>query len=328
MQADVGRPHRAIIAAAARAAKGQLPAASRDSRGNLVAVRWSAICCAALGFGASSVARAETADELQARGEALAKAGQYTAAIDVFKAADRVEVRASHACLIALAYTRRELWPQAEIFLSRCQELATAADPLPVWFPEAKAQLEQRLAIAKVAPVTIQVRPTPPGTKLSVSSFAPDEKFAPRTIHLPPGHHVVLAEADGVWGEQQLDITDTAPRALVIELHPRGWRPNAPPTVDRGRAWIVAGGVALGAGLITYGAMGVSYRKLADHNAADYDRYSTLYDVTRASTIVLWAAGAGSLVTGYILHRRSAEAPSVSALPLPGGAMVSLGWSR
>jgi hypothetical protein len=59
---------------------------------------------------ASSTARAElTAVELEARGEALAKTGRYGEAIEAFKAADHIQPRASHACLIALAYARRDL---------------------------------------------------------------------------------------------------------------------------------------------------------------------------------------------------------------------------
>src|SRR4051812_16006045 len=88
----------------------------------------------ALVVGAAAVA-AETPAELSARGEQLAKEGRFSEAITAFKAADAVEPRAKHACLIALAYTRRELWPQAEIFLDLCRTRATATDPVPDWVP-------------------------------------------------------------------------------------------------------------------------------------------------------------------------------------------------
>ena len=56
----------------------------------------------------ASPAHAESPADLQARGEDQARQGHYTEAIDSFKAADRLEPSAAHACLIALAYVRRE----------------------------------------------------------------------------------------------------------------------------------------------------------------------------------------------------------------------------
>ncbi len=47
-------------------------------------------------------------DALVAEGEALAKAGNFSAATEKWKSADKVVPRAKHACLIGLAYTRRE----------------------------------------------------------------------------------------------------------------------------------------------------------------------------------------------------------------------------
>ena len=129
---------------------------------------------------------------------AAGQGGRYSEAIDAFKAAERIEPRALHACLIALAYTRRELWPQAEIFLDQCEKRATAADPLPEWVPTAKQQLAERLAAVNVAAVEIVVEPAGVDVKLAVSSFAPDELFEPRTIHLPPGRHVITVTAHGL----------------------------------------------------------------------------------------------------------------------------------
>ena len=88
----------------------------------------------------ASVAYAEDADTLTAQGEQLAHDGEYSRAIETFKKADALAPSAKHACLIGLAYIRRELWSQAEIFLDRCKQRATAADPLPDWFAEATTQ--------------------------------------------------------------------------------------------------------------------------------------------------------------------------------------------
>src|SRR5690242_5920614 len=70
-------------------------------------VRFHAIVVAGLWCALPAPVHAETPAELQAKGEQLAKDGRFSEAIDAFKAADRIERRASHACLIALAYTRR-----------------------------------------------------------------------------------------------------------------------------------------------------------------------------------------------------------------------------
>ena len=143
-------------------------------------------------------ARAEpSAADLRQRGEDLARDGRYTEAIDAFKAAERVEPRASHMCLIALAYVRRELWPQAEIFLAQCRKRATAADPLPDWFPQVEATLAERLGTADVAPVDVAVEPRDAAAEITISAFAPDEKFEPRTVHVPFGRYVIIAHAPG-----------------------------------------------------------------------------------------------------------------------------------
>src|SRR5690348_12026360 len=129
----------------------------------------------------ATLARAQspTAAQLQAAGEQDAKDGNYAAAIDKLKAPDRIEAPASHACLIAPAYARRNLSPQAEIFRTECHERASASDPLPEWMPVADKQIDDAIASASVAAVTIQVEPAEISAQaeVTVSSFAPDEKF-------------------------------------------------------------------------------------------------------------------------------------------------------
>lgn len=133
-----------------------------------------AIVVAGLCVLAPALAHAEpTAAALQAQGERLARNRRYSEAIEAFKAADRIETRASHACLIALAYTRRELWPQAEIFMDLCHGRANPSDPEPAWVPEAEALIEERLQQVDAAPVEISTDPAIPGVKLTISSFAP-----------------------------------------------------------------------------------------------------------------------------------------------------------
>ena len=137
------------------------------------------------------------ADALTAQGEQLARDGEYSRAIDAFKQADARAPSAKHACLIGLAYTRRELWSQAEIWLDRCKARANATDPLPDWFSAAQAQLAEKLKGVDTAALAIQVDPAETPALISVSSFPPDETFSPRTIHLVPGTYVVTGIVPG-----------------------------------------------------------------------------------------------------------------------------------
>src|SRR5262249_9373583 len=147
--------------------------------------------------------------------------------------ADRVEPRASHACLIALAYTRKEAWPQAEIFLDTCHKRANALDREPEWVPQAEALIRERLASVNVAPISIATDPRIPDVALSVSNFAPDETFGPRTIHLPPGRHTIIARAIGFEDEtKEISITDKSEQQVVVKMWKVGTRPKpvAPPS--------------------------------------------------------------------------------------------------
>jgi hypothetical protein len=286
---------------------------------------------------AGSAAADPTPAELQAKGEDLAKQGRFSDAIDAFKAADKIQPSATHACLIALAYTRRELWPQAEVWLAQCQVRATAADPLPDWAPAAQDQINQRLDAANVAAVSIEVKPVDAGAKLTVSSFAPDEQFSPRTIHLPFGLHTVVAKAPGYPDQSQtIEIKDKTAQHIVITLnkadagHPQPPPPPAQPhaSSDSGKKLMVAGGVVIGAGVVAYGVMGIGWLKIRDGQNFG-TAYETMYDVGRVGSIGLWAVGAGLVITGYVLHsKHHDEAPAVGVAPMPGGGMVSIGWVR
>jgi hypothetical protein len=241
--------------------------------------------------------------------------------------------------LIALAYTRRELWPQAELYLSICHERAKAGDPLPDWVGLADQQIRERLAAANVVEVVIDVKPA--NAQVTVSSFAPDEVFAPRTIHLPLGTHVIFAKAEGYEPAQTtLAITTKAPQHIEIELKPVASTPTPavvaqpmPTTEKRGKPLILAGGAAIGAGVLAHLWMGYEHGKLQDaHDNGDpalYADHSGRYDTARIATIGLYGAGAVCLGIGLYLRSKSPEAPAVAAMPLPeGGAVVSIGWER
>jgi hypothetical protein len=278
---------------------------------------------------------APTAAELQAQGERLARIGRYSEAIDAFKAADRIDARASHACLIALAYTRRELWPQAEIFMDLCHGRATASDPEPEWVPQAESLIEERLRQVDAAPVEISTDPAIPGVKLSISSFAPDETFGPRTIHLTPGRHTVIAAAEGYETERrELGIAGKSLRRVVIRMWKTRTRPEP---ASRTGLYLVYGG--LGAGVAGAAAHLLWYRgnrdqleqAREDHDLRAYRAAEPAYDVSRWTTIGLYAIGGAAVVAGGLLHLRGGRRGSatVALRPRPeGGVVVAVEWAR
>lgn len=304
---------------------------------------------------AVSPALADSVDQLSARGEQLAKEGRLTEAIDAFKQADRLEQKAKHACLIALAYTRRELWPQAEIFLAECHDRASPSDPLPDWVPLADKQLAERLRNAKVAAVEIRVEPASVKARITVSSFAPDEAFEPRTIHLNQGRHLITATAEGREAvTETVEVSTTGAREVVLKFVPKA-RPKpvdkeiepAPPIEkpvakqpSRVLPWTLIGsGVALGmvGGLYHLLVYKPAHDKLVEaSNAMDqaaYDRYEPEWNRKLKTNIAIYA-GAGVLVaTGVVLRMtvyrsRPESAVKVSAQPTSGGAIVGLEWRR
>ena len=101
-----------------------------------------------------------------------------------------------------------------------CHTRATPSDPLPDWIAALDAQVVERLAAANLAAVELAVEPADAHAKLTSSSFTPDETFAPRTIHLPPGHHVFVVKSPGFDDAQQaIDVTDKTAKRVVIALH-------------------------------------------------------------------------------------------------------------
>ncbi|MDB4964210.1 MAG: hypothetical protein JWP01_4209 [Myxococcales bacterium] len=344
-------------------AKGQHEERHRDSssRGGQVTgliaselVRFLATGIAGLVLlGVPAVAVGESGEELRVRGEQLARDGRYTEAIDAFKAAEKIEPRARHSCFIALAYTRREAWAQAEVFLDQCHKRASASDPLPEWVPMVDQLLAERLPLA--APIEIKVEP--PGTeiKLTVSSFAPDEIIAPRTIHLAPGRHVVIATAQGYNDAQKtVDVSDKSPQTITITMLPVSTLgpdpggaivagPTAPPS--RVPTYVMAGGGAIVlAGAIVHATLFRTARnnldaanELAtrDPAAADaqWKEWSPKFDTRRNLTIALYGVGAATVITGlvlkYAVFKSSEQAPQVSFEPsTSGGGWVTVGWVR
>src|SRR5207237_5058914 len=96
------------------------------------------------------------------------------------------------------------------------------------------------------------------------SSFAPDEQFAPQTIHLAPGKHVIEVSAPGYQpAREEIDVHPDEPGSITFTLHPE---PGAAPAVIHAQPrraepsgpsvapWIlIGGGVVLGVAAVGYG---------------------------------------------------------------------------
>jgi hypothetical protein len=269
-------------------------------------------------FAIGSPARAETRDELQAKGEALGRDGKWGEAVQAFKAAEKLEHRAIHACLIALAYTRREAWPQAEVFLAACHEPGST---LPDWVAAADTQIAERLQNANLTEVSIEVRPAGTPATLTVSSFEPDEVFAPRRIHLPYGTHAIVGHAKGYPDQQQVVvIRDATPHHVVIDFLAKPQRPSV------ARPLLIAGAITLGASAASYALMSYEWNQLRTApSGTSWDRHDGLYKTARVTTISFGAIGLGLVIAGVVLHRGDRE---VTVAPVDGGAIVGIGLQR
>ena len=296
----------------------------------------AALAVVALAASVPVPARADAADELTAAGEEAARVGDYTRAIAKFKEADRARPRARTACLIGLAYLRRELWPQAELFLARCRARANPDDLIPEWLSEAEQLLARKLAEVDVTAVTIVI--TPPeaaaAATVTVSSFAPDETFAPHPFHLAPGTHTIDVSAPGFEpARQTVELRGRGTRAITFALA----RPGGPAAVARPRRsswptrlWYVAGGAAVvGVGFHAWAAS--TRGKLVDAaDGAAYDEHVGGFKIERDVAIGAYAVAVAAAATGLVLTfgHHGQEEVTVTGAPASGGAMVIVGWSR
>ena len=312
---------------------------------------WGALAVVAVLVGSARNAAADPdpGDAARDHGEQLAKAGRFSEAIAAFKGANAKKPRATNFCLIGLAYTRIERWPQAEIMIDRCKHNASAADPTPDWLPALEQELAKRLASVGVAPVTIVVEPATARAEVTVSSFAPDEGFEPRTIHLPTGSHVITVTAPGFERAQAtVEVTGSDNQVVTIALKPPATtkptdliRPNPAATAQPASssavptAVLAVGGTLIAAGIVYHAT---AFRTAASNlaNATDstpdphlYDQWSHRFDVRREWLIGIYAAGVITTGVGLYLHftaKQTESLPQVSVVPLDGGGMVSVGW--
>jgi hypothetical protein len=271
-------------------------------------------------------ARADEADDVAARGEELAKQGEWASAIAAFKAADHAHPRATYSCLVGLTYLRRDLLAQAELFLARCKDRGTAADPVPAWFDEAATQLAHKLDGAHLAAVTFTA--TPAFATLSIGSFQPDETFAPRTVHLAAGTYIVTASAAGYRdATERLVVADDAPRTLALRLELLYPPPSRVPLV------VAIAGVAVVAAGFVYDEAEVqpvrsdlsSTQSLLAWRALEAELTSD-----RHVAIALWSAGAVAVATAAVLRLtvfRPVRPLTIGAAATRGGGIATVEWS-
>ncbi|MDB4952525.1 MAG: hypothetical protein JWO36_94 [Myxococcales bacterium] len=274
-------------------------------------------------------------DPLIEEGQGLAKQGEFSHAIQLFKQADAKHSTAAHACLIGLVYTRRELWSQAEIFFDRCHKRATAADPVPDWLNDAETTLVQKLADVDAAAITIHVEPELAATRVTVLSFADDEQFEPRTIHLAPGTYVVTATAPGREpAHVTLLVVPKVTQIVTLVLPPPPPPPPPPPSARTvwGTRMLYGAAVAAGVGVLCHALASKESGELQlAHDAHDpvaWDQHARSFETLRAFAIGGYAVAVGAAVTGFLLRHHHERAPIVGGTVGAGTAMVTVGWQR
>lgn len=162
-------------------------------------------------------AGAETPAGLVEEGKRLGKAGQLEAALGRFKQASALAPSAEHDCLVALAYRRMDVLPQAHLWLERAR---ARGGEQPPWCVEGlRREVDAALRQGAYAPVDVSVAPA--GATIAVSAFAPDEAFqSPHTIWLPLAVHELVASHPGHRTERvtlKIQTPNVYPVRVVLE---------------------------------------------------------------------------------------------------------------
>lgn len=316
-----------------------------------------ALLCAVLPVRLASAQEDVAAKEV-AEGEKLAKAGLFAESIARFKAAEVLAPHAANDCLIGLSYMRLRKLGQADLFMQRCAARATGADPAPSWLVTMASDLKTAITSAGLSAVTIAIEPADAAARarLTCSDFAPDEIFAPGTIHLPPGEHTVRARADRFApAEKKLSVAGGQAVVVELTLEPTaalsgpatrvGARPGAagsssvtasPAPEGQGRGpwpYVTLGvaGAALIGGVVLH-VKALDTKDKAESNIASYNQLANDYESQRTFTYTLYTVAIiGGAVGTWLWFRSPSDGDGgfqASAAATPEGAFVNLGWRQ
>ncbi len=168
---------------------------------------------------------------------------------------------------------------------------------MPTWLDAAEKQLEEKLAIAPVAAIKLSVDPPAAAAQFIVSSFAPDEAFGPRVIHLGFGSHTVTVTAPGYARTTvTVDVKNKADQFISVSLK----KPGESPTHDPNQVPLSVGDTGTGPTNQPTGDAGTgTAQNYGGQLGLGADRSSM--KTSRVPMIVVGAGGT-LVVIGGILH--------------------------
>ncbi len=288
----------------------------------------------------SASASPDMAERLARQGVLQAKAGDYKAAVGLFKRALKWAPRPDIQCNLGGAYYKLKRWPQAHLYLGIC--LSHPAELNDAEFVKIMsgvyAKTEQELRRGNFGPVNITV--TPKKALARVSAFADDVEFyTPRIVWLPTGSHRVSARAANAFPDgKNFKVLKGQLSNVRLALKPRpvAKRVKVPIGEANTRPSKAGAIVSLGLGAAALIGGGVYYvlaRDVADEAEPlerGSDRYEQLrdtFDFRRIMAYSLLGVGAVATVIGTYLYIRagSESARQVGAAPTRNGGMV---WAR
>jgi hypothetical protein len=192
-------------------------------------------------------------------------------------------------------------------------------------------QLEAKLDGTTVSSVTINVGPPSALALITVSSFAPDEKFAARTIHLAPGTHTIQVAAPGyVEQARTFTVSPSTPLTIDIELKEPEKIYRTPPASKVPWVIIIGGGALVAAGAVVH-ATSLAPLRNEIANEMDYNAWLTKGEQFKTRRLVvggLYGLGAIAIGVGFVLRATVFERTPVlvGVEPTDGGGVVSVTW--
>jgi hypothetical protein len=302
-----------------------------------------AIALSAAPAAGQSAADKETARTLFETGKKKRDAGDFSGALEAFKAADALMHVPTTKLAMARAYVSLgRLIDGREAALQVAQIPVAAKEPAP--FTDARssaAQLATELA-SKIPTLTVTVAGSPNADDAAVTI---DEQPIPKEAlkaprKLDPGKHVIVATLGGQRSEQSVDLAES--QALAVRLEIAGDAPReaaAPVTEEKKKPNVLlfAGlglavvGVGVGA---AFGIVSMGHKSDADASCRDgkcpppaYDALDAANTTATISTIGFVAAGVGVGIAaaGLLLAKKpAAQTASPQVTPVIGAGSAAI----